>query len=173
MTKEQFEGSDDDGRFIHEGIYVGPRSDKRMSHTVLTDMLFRKEIRGPAFHRWRAVATGRPVGLTGKINLKKLGREHMLRWHSDGEKDWVLCAVVYLHDDGRPEYGGRRMMQRRDGGIDHIDPLCNRLVLFDPQSNINHAVEPMMEATGDWARLNYIAWFYQQTESEKSTCQPS
>lgn len=173
VTREQFEGSDEDRRFIYEGIYVGPRPDKRMSQTVLTDMLFRDKIRGSAFHRWLAAATGRPVGLTGEINLKKLGREHMLRWHSDAVKGRVLCAVLYLHDDWRPEYGGRLMMQRLDGGVDYIDPLYNRLVLFDPQSNINHAVEPMTEATGDWARLNYTIWFYQPAEGEKSPRQSS
>ncbi|WP_049974669.1 2OG-Fe(II) oxygenase [Azospirillum sp. B4] len=162
VTKEQFDDAADDQRFIHEGIYVRPHADKRMSPAVLTDLLFRKAIQGAAFHHWLRAITGRPVDRTGQINLKKLHKEHMLRWHSDGVKGRVLCAVLYLHDDWRAEYGGRLLMQRRDGGIDAIDPLFNRLVLFDPQSKIDHAVEPMTAAAGDWARLNYTAWFYQK-----------
>ncbi|WP_049976295.1 2OG-Fe(II) oxygenase [Azospirillum sp. B506] len=162
VTKEQFEGVGDDCRFIHEGIYVGPHPDKRMSPAVLTDMMFRKELKGPAFHQWLTAITGQPVGHTGTINLKSLGREHFLRWHSDQVPGRVLCAVLYLHTDWRAEFGGRLLMQRQDGGIDCIEPATNRLILFDPQSNINHAVEPMTEAAGDWARLNYSAWFYQR-----------
>lgn len=160
VNEDEFNGMPDDKRFISEMIYRGPRPGREMARSVIMDMLFRQEIKGATFHDWLGRATGRPVHTTGVINLKRLNRSHFLRWHNDRVENRTLCMVLYLHEGWCPDYAGRFLMRRLDGGMDIVEPIGNRLILFDPQVETEHAVEDIAEASATWPRLNYTAWFY-------------
>lgn len=160
VDRKIFNATPDENRFIYEKIYRGPSPGKEMAPSVLSDLLFRRELGGDAFLSWLAASTGRKVSRAGKINLKWLDRSHFLRWHHDRVESRTVCMVLYLHEHWRPDFAGRFLMRRFDGGVDIVEPLCNRLILFDPQVGAYHAVEPITEAAGDWPRLNYTAWFY-------------
>lgn len=158
-TKERFEAAAESRRFICENRYVGPRRGREMAPSVLQEALFRMEMRGAGYRAWLSAIAGETIGATETIILNKMAPGHMLGWHNDAINQRKLCAVLYLHEDWRPEYGGRLLMRRRDGGLDAIEPLCNRLVVFAPTVESVHRVEPIDPAVGDWLRLNYTAWF--------------
>lgn len=157
--RDSFEQAPDDSRFIYETIYVRPLAGREMAPSVLQDMQLRSRFRSSQFHAWLQALTGTAVGHTGIINLKRLHREHFLRWHGDGSPGRLLCMILYLHDGWRPEYGGRLLFRHEDGSIEAIDPLFNRAVIFDPTSRAQHAIEQMTESADGWARLNYTVWF--------------
>lgn len=157
-----FNNAPDAQRFISEMIYRGPKPGREMAPGVLTDLMFRGELRSDAFRAWLAAVTGRPIRRSGNINLKLLNRSDVLRWHSDKVAGRTLCMVLYLHADWPAGGGGRFLMRRFDGGVDAVEPIGNRLVLFDPQVETEHAVEDMAPVTGGHARMNYSAWFYDQ-----------
>ena len=159
VSRERFDETPDDRRFIYETIYAGPRPGQEMSPAVIEDALFRMEMGKPDFRGWLSAVTGLPAERTGRINLKKLEQEHFLRWHNDRSPGRTLCLVLYLHAEWHPDLGGRLLMQRQDGCVDALEPLFNRLILFDPCADALHAVEVMQ---GDWARLNYSAWFHRR-----------
>lgn len=160
VGEAEFNATSDDMRFIFEKMYRGPLPGKEMEPGILTDLMFRQLLRGSAFLSWLAAATGQPVHQTGEINLKLLNQSHFLRWHSDGVPNRTLCMVMYLHEGWRIDFAGRFLLRRFNGRIDSIEPICNRLILFDPQTGAEHAVEPISAVAGAWSRLNYTAWFY-------------
>jgi len=159
-SEQQFHDAADEDRFIHELIYDKPREGRERSPAVVEDALFRLELKRPTFHAWLAATMGLPVDRTGPINLKRLNNEHFLRWHTDEIPFRTVCLVLYLHEDWIPTYGGRFLMRRLAGGIDTVEPLFNRLVVFNPGAHSDHAVEPMTPAAAEWARLNYTVWLY-------------
>lgn len=165
VDRKKFEQAPDKHRFIYEEIYQRPQDGRAMSMSVLHDMLFRMLVADKPFQKWLSAITGLEIGPLQAVNLKRLRSEHFLRWHSDTSPGRVLCMVLYLHDDWQPAYGGRLLMQRQEGGIDAIDPLFNRLVVFSPTVATQHAIEPMTEQARDWSRLNYSLWFKGQGES--------
>ena len=160
VSEDAFDATPDDQRFISELIYRGPQPGREMARSVIMDMLFRQEVKGATFQDWLGRATGRPVHRTGVINLKRLDRSHFLRWHNDRVENRTLCMVLYLHEGWCPDYAGRFLMRRLDGGMDIVEPIENRLILFDPQVKTEHAVEEIAEAATEWPRLNYTVWFY-------------
>ncbi|WP_052657475.1 2OG-Fe(II) oxygenase [Thalassospira sp. HJ] len=159
VEKEKFYDSHDEDRFIHEFIYRKPASGKEMAPSTLEDVKMRAQIQSEAFHSWLRLLTGRDVQYTNAINLKRLDHEHFLRWHNDSAQGRVLCMVLYLHEDWQPGFGGRLQYKDENNDIHNIDPLFNRVVIFDSNKNFNHAVEPMTPAATGWKRLNYSAWF--------------
>ncbi|MFV3130304.1 2OG-Fe(II) oxygenase [Niveispirillum sp. KHB5.9] len=157
---DRFVQAPDEERFIHEHIYTGPKPGHAMSQPTLHDRLFRMFVGSRPFADFLSAITGLGIGALQNVNLKRLNADHFLRWHSDRSPGRALCMVIYLHDDWQPAYDGRLLMQRADGnGIDRIDPLFNRLVVFSPNVSTQHAVEPLSPAAAGWSRLNYSLWF--------------
>lgn len=163
VEQNRFEQAPDQEQFIFEEIYTSHRPDLAMSQTVLHDVLFRNFVGSPPFAEWLSAITGFEVGAVQNINLKRLGVEHFLRWHSDKSPGRVLCMTLYLHQGWQQAYGGHLLMCRADGnGADQIEPLFNRMVLFNPNSKSQHAVEPLTPAAEGWSRINYSIWFMQR-----------
>lgn len=165
VTMEALEAAPDEHRFIHETLYRGPLPGRELSTSVMRDIKLRWDFHTKEFHAWLSMISAQPVAATGTINLKRLDRQHFLRWHNDGAEGRILCMILYLHEEWRPDYGGRLLFKRPDGGADAIEPHFNRLVIFDAQSKFDHAIEPMTPAAADWARLNYSVWFNRSAPS--------
>jgi len=159
VSMERFDAVPEARRLIYETIYRGPLPGREMAGSVLRDAKLRRNLHSRAFRAWLSTITGQPIGTTGAINLKRLDRQHFLRWHKDYEPGRALCMVLYLHNEWLPAYGGRLQFRRGESEIHSLEPLFNRLVLFNPQSKAEHAVEPMTAAATNWARLNYSVWF--------------
>ncbi|MBN9527171.1 MAG: 2OG-Fe(II) oxygenase [Alphaproteobacteria bacterium] len=160
IGREEFDHTPDGERVIAEFIYRHPRPGRELAASILTDVMFRRELQGDSFMGWLAAATGRPIRRCGTINLKLLDHSSMLRWHSDRNAGRLLCMVFYVHATWPEAFGGRFLMQRLDGGVEAVAPLCNRLVLFDPQVEVRHAVEDIAAAAGTHGRMNYSVWYY-------------
>ncbi|GAB6039780.1 2OG-Fe(II) oxygenase [Endothiovibrio diazotrophicus] len=159
VDEATFEAAPEGRRFISERIYQGPKPGYEMSGPVLLDAAFRMLMRSAPFLAWLSAIVGRPAREPEGIKLKWLDRGHFLRRHSDAAENRVACMVLYLHEQWRPEYDGRFVMFGNDGGRQFVEPICNRLLLFDPYAGTAHEVEPMAEAMGEWVRINYTVWF--------------
>lgn len=158
--KQDFESTAEDQRFLFEKIYKGPRSGFKSGTPVRMDKLFRFIMRSQEFHSYLSLISGEKITRTGSINLKCLGRKHFLKRHGDGSPGRVACLILYLHENWCQEYKGRFIMHCGDSSQDIIDPVSNRLVLFDPRAETEHEVEAMSEQMGNWVRINYTVWFY-------------
>lgn len=160
VDQATFEKAPEDERFLTERIYRAPKPEHAFSEPALMDLNFRRMLRSEPFHAWLRAVTGSPVFRTDLINLKWLDRGHFLKRHGDNSPGRLACMILYVHEGWRPEYGGRFIMHCRDGRQDIVEPLTNRLILFDPSAGTEHEVEAMAEDMGEWIRINYSVWFY-------------
>ncbi len=162
VDQDTFEEAPEDKRFLTERIYRSPKPEHAFGEPALMDLSFRRMLRSAHFHALLRAVTGSPVVSTGLINLKWLDRGHFLKRHGDDSPGRLACMVLYVHEGWRPEYRGRFIMHCRDGRREIVEPLTNRLILFDPFAGTEHEVEPMAEDMGEWVRINYSVWFYEQ-----------
>lgn len=158
VDAETFEAAQDKDRFLTHLQLVGPRKGREMQNSILQDLLFRQFLRGPAL-RYFSACLGASLNRVENINAKILTRTHFLRPHSDRLPGRRICCVLYTSTDWMPELGGRFELYRGGEILRTIDPIANRLVLFQPGSDCLHAVEPFSEAGRDWRRCNYSFWY--------------
>lgn len=159
VDRDLFESVPDKDRFISQEIYSGSSEQGGDQRPAQTDALVRKIFNTAQMHLWLSAISGHALGATLPINLKRHGPGHFLRRHSDATGGRKICGVVYLHDDWRRDYGGRFLLYREDGSHFAIDPLPNRLVLFDVTVKNDHAIEELKDVPAGWWRSNYSIWF--------------
>jgi hypothetical protein len=142
-----------------EYILVGSHPDHRMSLGTITNIKFGELLRSPAFMNFIEAVTGiRCMALTGIMTRILVGGQYITS-HNDFRRDRDLCGVFYLSGDWHPSYGG--CFRHRGTGLDsvQIQPLPNRLLLFQPRVDLLHDVEPISQAGAKWRRCAYTLWF--------------
>ena len=158
IDAETFEAANADEQFISQNIFTAPKPGHEKGKPANTDKLIRKIISHPAMYRWLEQLSGETI-LRSAINLKSHGTGHFLKKHSDSRGNRKICTVLYLHDHWKPEYKGRFMLHMHDGSVQYIDPLPNRLILFDTSVENLHEIEELGVIPDDWLRMNYSFWF--------------
>lgn len=159
VDRATFEAADSEDHFIHQRRLVGMRPGQEDSSAAKGEAFFRRMLSGPAMHEWLEMVTGIAVSQTGGINLKLHGPGDLLAEHSDARAGRKLCGVLYAHEDWQPAYGARFSLRLADGQVRLIDPLPNRLILFDVTTQNLHQVTALGEVPEGWMRVNYSVWF--------------
>ncbi|WP_271078526.1 2OG-Fe(II) oxygenase family protein [Aurantiacibacter sp. MUD61] len=159
VDRDTFERVAPADRFISQETYVGAPSATSQTRPARTDALVRSVFASEAFHSLMGELSGIPVQETLPIKLKRHRKGHFLRRHSDSTGGRKLCSVLYVHERWLPEFGGRFELFRPDGTRYEIDPLPNRLILFDVTIGNEHAVQDLEQVPDDWYRANYSVWF--------------
>jgi hypothetical protein len=142
-----------------EYIYAGPHPDYLMGSGTITNMKFGELLRSPNFMNFLERVTGiRCMTLTGIMTRVMIGGQY-IKPHHDFRPDRDLCGVFYLSAGWHPTYGG--CFRHRGNGSDsvQIEPLPNRLLLFQPRTELLHDVEPISQAGAEWRRCAYTLWF--------------
>ena len=158
ISEAEFEAVGSDKQFLTHLQLEGPALGREMHQSVLLDLLFRRFLGGPA-KRFFSACLNAPINVVEHINAKILGNEHFLKPHSDSVKDRKLCCVLYMSTDWAPSLGGRFELYLDKKIVRTIDPIANRLIIFQPGTQYLHAVEKFTEAGRDWRRCNYSFWY--------------
>ena len=159
VDRALFDSVPEADRFIAQEIYGGAAEGSSDSRPQRTDAVLRKVLRSSPMHALLGAMSGLALEETLAINLKRHGKGHYLRRHSDATGGRRLCGVLYLHEHWRREYGGRFLLHRDTGAPFAIDPLPNRLVLFDVTVRNDHEIEDLGSVPKGWWRANYSVWF--------------
>ena len=162
-TREEWLAAPDPMRFYHHLEVDGPSPGHEMSRSYLTHISLTDVLTTRPFLDYFGRLGGERLEGVSMVNGKVIGGEQFLRPHTDAEPGRRLCAVLYLNDDWRPEYGGRFLLYRDQVQVDSVDPVGNRILLFVPDSGYMHAVAPLEPAAGDWKRWNYTFWMVDGT----------
>ncbi len=159
VDADTFLAAPSEDRFICQRRLIGPKAGFEDSAASKAERFVRTMLASAPMHEWLTAITGLSVAATGGINLKLHGPGHFLKPHSDAREGRQLCAVFYLHETWQRSYDGRFVLQLADGGIERIDPLPNRMILFDVTQQNVHAIEPLGKVPAGWWRSNYSVWF--------------
>lgn len=142
-----------------EYVYAGSHPDYRMGLGTITNLKFGELLLSPMFLSFLEAVTGiRCMTLTGIMTRILVGGQYITP-HSDCRPDRDLCGVFYLSEDWQSSYGG--CFRHRGSGSDSVkvEPLPNRLLLFQPRADLLHDVEPISQAGANWRRCAYTLWF--------------
>lgn len=157
VSVEEFRSAAEQERFLSHLELVGPSPGRELAKSVLTDLLFRNFLRGKGLDFFSTISKF-SVQSVQMINAKILTQNHFLRPHSDATPGRKLCCVFYMNDDWSPDHGGRFELYLDDRKVRTIEPIGNRLLVFQPDTAYCHAVEPFGAASGSWRRGNYSFW---------------
>lgn len=146
-------------RFIKQRRLTGPAPGQEDSAAIKAEGFARTMLGSEPLHRWLGALTGIAPERTGGINFKLHGPGHFLTRHSDARAGRTLCAVIYLHAYWEAAYAGRFVLHRLDGTDRVIDPLPNRMILFEANDQNHHSIEPLGAVPNGWWRVNYSVWF--------------
>jgi hypothetical protein len=159
VPAEVWRAAPEDHRASVECIYIGPRPDFRMGLGTITNIKFAELLQSPMFMNFLEAVTGiRCMTLTGFMTRMLVGGQYITP-HNDFREDRSLCGVFYVSEDWHPSYGG--CFRHRGTGSDsvRVEPLPNRLLLFQPRADLQHDVEPIGQAGANWRRCAYTLWF--------------
>jgi len=159
VSAQRFAHAEDNDKFINQRRLTGPKPGKEGSPAMNADTLLRRAFQSEGFLSWLTQITGITISRAGGINLKLHGPGSFLRRHSDERAGRKVCLVLYIHEDWQDEYAGRFLLHLADGTTKAIDPIPNRLILFDVRQKNAHEVEGLGDVPSGWVRINYSAWF--------------
>jgi hypothetical protein len=155
-----------------EYIFAGLRPDYRMGPGTITNMKFSELLRSHIFMSFLEAVTGiKCMTLTGMMTRILVGGQY-IKPHNDFRPDRDLCGVFYLSEEWQPSFGG--CFRHRGTGSDNVEvePLANRLLLFEPRADLQHDVEPITEAGAKWRRCAYTLWFGTPLEANGQNSAP-
>ena len=149
----------DSQRASVESVLTGAHSAYRLGHGILSHLKFTELLRSPEFMSFLHAVTGiRPATLTGFLTRIMAGGQY-IQPHSDFWHIRDLCGVFYTSAGWQPDFGGRFRHRGPGSGIVPVDPLPNRLLLFEPRAECKHDVEPIAEPGANWQRWAFSLWF--------------
>ncbi|KPF61828.1 2OG-Fe(II) oxygenase [Porphyrobacter sp. AAP60] len=159
VDPEAFNSADEADRFIFQRKLDGARPSRDGTPAMKAEALVRRAMGSTSFLNWLSAISGISLERVGGINLKLHGPGNFLRKHSDTRQGRKLCMVHYLHRDWHPDYAGRFRLYMDDGRVELIDPLPNRMILFDVTQDNFHEIEALGEVPPGWVRVNYSVWY--------------
>jgi len=158
VSAQAFAQAEEDDRFIRQRKLAGPKPEFANSSAIKVENFIRTMFESAPMHEWLSAMTGLSICQTGGINLKLHGPADYLKKHSDARRGRKLCMVLYLHEAWQRDYAGRFLLHRANNTVKAIDPLPNRLVMFDVTQENFHEIEPLGAVPDGWQRINYSAW---------------
>lgn len=145
-------------QFFQHEAFARARPGREMSPGMIGLVRFKSLLASPAFRDMLGHITGRrPEGLQ-ELLIRRMVRGDMAKPHDDAIGGRTFCLLLYLSDGWDPAYDGRFIMHMPLGDRD-VDPLPNRMLLFDVNTGLKHSVRPLSEAAAEWHRYNFSIWF--------------
>jgi hypothetical protein len=159
VSAEAWQSAAESQRAFVERVFTGARPEHRLGRGILTHFKFVDLLSSPEFMGFLESVSGiRPAALTGLL-MRSMGAGHYIPPHSDFMPIRDLCGVFYISSGWQPRLGGRFRHCGSDAERVPIEPIANRLLLFEPQAKARHDVEPVEKSDEGWERWSYSIWF--------------
>jgi hypothetical protein len=159
VSAEAWHEAPPERRAFVERIFAGPHPQHRMGQGIATHFKFVDMLSSPRFMGFLRSVTGLlPKTVTGLMTRIMVGGQYIPP-HSDFMPIRDLCAVFYVSAGWQPTFGGRFRHCGPGTELIPVDPVPNRLLLFQPRADCRHDVEAITAAGTNWQRWSYSIWF--------------
>lgn len=145
-------------RFFQHQAFERVRPGRELSPGIVDLVRFKTLLTSAAFMDLLGVIAGRRPDTLQELLIRRMVHGDLARRHDDAIGGRTVCALLYFSDGWTPAMGGQFVMHARDGDR-VIDPLPNRMILFDVNNGLDHSVLPLSEAAADFQRFNFSIWF--------------
>ena len=130
---------------------------------AITFLKLRHFLESGLFLQFAENITGRDLRDVTPVRIHRMKTGHFLKKHNDRVKNREIAFIIYLSPDWLPEYGGNLHIIDY-GDSEHIlNPVYNRLIMFDVNQHKHHFISEVREhgQTGQrHGRLSINGWFY-------------
>jgi hypothetical protein len=145
-------------RFFQHQAFERVRPGRELSPGIVDLVRFKTLLTSAAFMDLLGVIAGRRPDALQELLIRRMVFGDLARRHDDAIGGRTICALLYFSDGWTPAMGGQFVMHARDGDR-IVDPLPNRMILFDVNTGLDHSVLPLSQAAADFQRFNFSIWF--------------
>lgn len=143
--------------FRHE-VFERAKQGRELSPGILDLVRFKALLSSDAFLDWTGLVTGQRPKALQELLIRRMVHGDVAPRHDDAIGGRRLCALLYFSDDWCEAMGGQFVMHAREGDR-VIEPLPNRMILFDVNTGLKHSVLPLTDRAKDFQRFNFSIWF--------------
>ena len=159
VSAEVWHAAPESQRAFIERVFIAPRPEYRLGRGSLTHYKFVELLSSPELMDFLETVSGiRPATLSGLLMRIMVGGQYIPP-HSDFQPIRDLCAVLYASGGWHEGLGGRFRHCGPGETLAPVEPLANRLLLFEPRRQARHDVEPVALSDEPWQRWSYSIWF--------------
>lgn len=158
-TLEAWEAATEEQRFFSFRVLDESQWGDTLTPAASAYVRLRKAFGEPQFADYFAKMTGLTLGYETEVGTHGLLPGDFLKTHCDSGHNRMLAFLIYLTPGWRTEYGGALHLFDRDGVESPIEPLYNRLAIFDVIANRDHYVAQVTAPEG-CNRLSLGGWFH-------------
>jgi hypothetical protein len=159
VSAEAWHAAPESQRAFVERVFIAPRPEYRLGRGSLAHYKFVGLLSSPEFIGFLEAVSGiRPPAVSGLLMRIMVGGQYIPP-HSDFQPIRDLCAVFYASGGWQEELGGRFRHCGPGTALVPVEPIANRLLLFEPRRDARHDVEPIALSDTPWQRWSYSIWF--------------
>ncbi len=161
VPEEQWQAAPEEDRFFRYGRLIGTPPQFQASPNAMTYLQFRMTFQRPEFRAWFAAATGLDLGPSDDFGAHSMGRESLLRPHTDDNRNRRVAIVVYLTPGWEPGFGGALRVVHPDDSYTEITSDYNSMIVFDVLTSPAHYVMSVHPREGGPThRLTIGGWYH-------------
>lgn len=130
---------------------------------AITFLKLRHFLESDLFLQFTEKATGRNLRAATSVRIHRMQTGHFLKPHNDRTNNREIAFIIYLSPDWLPEYGGNLHIIGHDDSELILNPIYNRLLMFDVNQHKHHFISEVFEhkQIGQRnGRLSINGWFY-------------
>ncbi len=130
---------------------------------AISFLKLRHFLESDAFRQFAEKITNRDLQAVTPVRVHRMQSEHFLKQHDDRVKNREIAFIIYLSPDWLPEYGGNLHIIDHDDLELVLNPVYNRLLMFDVNQHKHHQISEIFEQgqVGKRnGRLSVNGWFY-------------
>jgi hypothetical protein len=145
-------------RFFKHQLFERALAGRELSPGILDLVRFKALLSSSAFLDLADSISGCRPNALQELLIRRMVQGDVARPHHDAIGGRTICALLYFSDGWTPAMGGQFVMHTREGD-QIVDPLPNRMILFDVNNGLDHSVRPLSEVATDFQRFNLSIWF--------------
>ena len=158
VTEEEWACAKDRDRFFTYDLFVAVGKEYQLSTNWLTYVRLMSMLKTRAWISFLSSFTKTEIDSYAASQLHSYRWNDCLRTHNDAGQNRRFCGVLFLSSLWKPEYGGALHFVDEDGTETSVDPVCNRMLLFDPHDKI-HFIRECAARAGDARRVSLVLWY--------------
>jgi Rps23 Pro-64 3,4-dihydroxylase Tpa1-like proline 4-hydroxylase len=130
---------------------------------AITFLKLRHFLESDLFLKFTENVTERNLRAVTPVRIHRMQTGHFLKPHNDRVKNREIAFIIYLSPAWLPEYGGNLHIIDHDDSELILNPVYNRLLMFDVNQHKHHFISEIFEhgQIGQrHGRLSINGWFY-------------
>lgn len=160
IDKEQWNSASQEDRFYTFRSVKTVKDEYKTSPNWLKYLSLKMAFSKTAVMDYFTQITGLEASRCQEVYAKCMSKDDFIKPHDDADGKRKICCVLFTSDQIDKSMGGQLCFTNSDTGQEiKIDPICNRLVVFEASAANSHIVSPLKTSDKNLTRDNVVIWY--------------